>query len=89
MTWQMDFYLLVDTDSVETLVHDVDPSVFGRENEERHERLAQVVKVVLVVDPAVAVAAQLQALSLVLDKVRVRTLAVKENALEQLKTNNF
>ena len=47
--------------------------------------MAQVVKVVLVVDPTVAVAAQLQALSLVLHHLGVRALAVEKDTFEQLK----
>ena len=77
-------YLLVEPYGVQALVHDVDPSVLGGEDEERHERLAQVVKVVLVVDPLVAVAGQLQALGLVGDEFGVGALTVVEDALEQL-----
>lgn len=44
--------------------------------------MAQIVEVVLVVDPAVAVAAQLEALGLVLNPVGIGTLAVIEDALE-------
>ena len=77
-------HLLIEPHCVQPLIHDVHPSVLGGEDEERHECLAQVVKVVLVVDPAVAVAAQLQALSLVGDAVGVGALAVVEDALEQL-----
>ena len=75
-------HLLVRADSIETLVHDGDPSVFRREDEEGHEGLAQVVKVVLVVDPPVAFVGQLQALSFVFDQVRVRAFAVKEDSFE-------
>jgi hypothetical protein len=48
------------------LVHDGDPAVFGRQDEEGHEGLPQIVEVVLVVDPPVAFVAQLQALGSVL-----------------------
>jgi len=64
------------------LVHDRDPSVFGREDEEGHEGLAQVVEVVLVVHPAVAFVGHFQALSFVLDQVGVWSLAVKEDSFE-------
>ena len=75
-------YLLVESDRVEPLVHDVDPAVLGGEHEEGHEGVAQVVEVVLVVDPAVPVAAQLEALRLVLHVAGVRPLAVEEEPLE-------
>ena len=77
-------HLLVKSNGVEALVHDVDPAVFGGEHEEGHEGVAQVVEVVLVVDPTIPVPAQLQALRLVLHGVRVRTLAVEKEALEEL-----
>ena len=75
---------MVKSNGVEALVHDVDPAVFGGEHEEGHEGVAQVVEVVLVVYPAIPVPAQLQALRLVLHGVRVRTLAVEKEALEEL-----
>ncbi len=75
-------YLLVYSDGVEPLVHDVDPSVLGGQDEEGHERLAEVVEVVLVVDPLVAVGSQLQALSLVRHQFGIRTLAVVEDAFK-------
>ena len=46
--------------------------------------MAQVVKVVLVIDPPIAVAAELQTLGLVLDVRGVRSLTVVEDPLEEL-----
>ena len=77
-------HLLIKANGVEALVHYVDPAVLGGEHEEGHEGVAQVVEVVLVVDPAVPVAAQLEALRLVLHGVGVRPLAVEEEPLEEL-----
>ena len=81
-------HLLVKSNGVEALVHDVDPAVLGGEHEEGHEGVAQVVEVVLVVDPAIAIAAQLQALRLVRHVPRVRTLAVEKEPLEELHTQD-
>lgn len=47
-------YLLVYSYSIEPGVHNVDPAVPGAEYKQRHERLAQVVEVVLSVHPHVA-----------------------------------
>lgn len=76
---------MVGSDCIQTLVHDGDPAILGREHEERHERLTEVVKVVLVIDPPVALLTQLQTLALILDDVRVGAFAVEEDALEKLK----
>ena len=77
-------HLLIKANGVEALVHDVDPAVLGGEDEEGHEGVAQVVEVVLVVYPPVPVPTQFQALRFVLHRVRVRTLAVEEEPLEEL-----
>ena len=42
-------YLFIYPHSIESTVHDVDPSVFGTEDEEGHECLWEVVEVVLLV----------------------------------------
>lgn len=81
-------HLLVKSNGVEALVHDVDPAVLGGEHEEGHEGVAQVVEVVLLVYPAVPVPTQLQALRLVLHGGRVRTLAVEKEPLEELHTQD-
>ena len=77
-------HLLIKANGVEALVHYVDPAVLGGEDEEGHEGVAQVVEVVLVVYPPVPVPTQFQALRFVLHRVRVRTLAVEEEPLEEL-----
>ncbi len=77
-------YLLIQTNCIQTLVHNVNPTILGGEHEQGHEGLPQVVEVVLVIDPAVSVAAQLKALGFVLNELGVGTLAVVEDALEQL-----
>lgn len=81
-------YLLIKADCVQPLIHDVHPAVLGGEHEEGHEGLAQVVEVVLVVDPAVAIGAEFQALRLVLHQLRVRALAVIKYAFEELQAKS-
>ena len=58
---------------------------FGREHKERHERLAQVVKVVALVDPLVAL---VQAVLAAAHLAQVLPLAVVELALEELHAKN-
>ena len=77
-------YLLIDAHRVEALVHNIDPAIFGGKHEERHESLAQIIEIVLVVDPSVAVGRQLQALGFVSHVLGIRAFAVVENALKQL-----
>ena len=79
-------YLLIDSHGIESLVHDINPPIFGRKHEERHESLAQIIEIVLVVHPSVAVGRQLQALGFVGHVLGIRPLAIVENALEQLIT---
>ena len=64
------------------MVHDVHPAVLGGEHEEGHERRAEVVEVVLLVDPAVLLV--LETLHLVGDVLvlHVRTVAVEEQSFE-------
>lgn len=45
--------LLVQTHCVQTVVHDVNPTVPRAQHEERHQRLAQIVEIVLLVLPVV------------------------------------
>ena len=66
------------------MVHDINPAILGRQDEERHQSLAEIVEVVLVVDPAVAVGTQLQALGFVRDVLGVGAVAVKKYPFEKL-----
>ena len=45
---------MVESNSIQPMVHDVHPAVFGGENEESHESIEDVVKIVFLVDPPVA-----------------------------------
>lgn len=45
--------LFINTRSIQSMIHDVHPAIFGGEHKEGHQRLAQVVKVVLLVYPTV------------------------------------
>lgn len=75
-------YLLVHSHGVQSRVHDVHPPVSGRQHEQRHQRFAQVVEIVLLVDPRVFLVGQtLLFIAHVLD---VGTLAVKERPFEEL-----
>ena len=49
----MSGYLGVHGDGVQSVVHDVDPAVLAGEDEETDESLAQVVKIIFPVPPAV------------------------------------
>ena len=80
--------LLVQPDSVQAVVHYVDPTVLRGEDKERHESLSQVVKVVLLVDPPVF--RVVQAFHLVRDVLQFhfRSFTVEEEALEQLNSQD-
>ena len=75
-------YLLIDPDGIEARIHDVHPAVARRKNKERHEGLAEIVEVVLPVEPDVALICE--AVGLVAHVLDVRPVAVIERALEQL-----
>lgn len=45
--------LLVNPDSVQSVIHDVHPAVLGGENKQRHEGIENVVKIVFLIDPSV------------------------------------
>ena len=45
--------LLVNTDSVQPCVHDVDPTVFRRKDKQGHQGLSHVVEIVGPIDPRV------------------------------------
>ena len=76
--------LLVDADSIQSVVHDVHPSVLGGEDEEGHEGSAEIVKIVFLIYPAIVLV--LQALHLVGDVLGhyVGPVTVEEESLEQL-----
>ena len=75
--------LLVNTDGVESSVHDIDPTVFGRKDKEGHQCLAEIVKVIGPVHPHVAGISR-QTIGPVTNHANVRTLTIKETALKQL-----
>ena len=79
------YHLLVRPYSIKALIHYGNPTIFWGQNKERHQSLAQIVKVVFVIDPSIAFLAQFQTLSFVFDHVWIRTLAVEKNSLEELK----
>ena len=78
----LDTNLLINADSVQAVVHDVHPAVLGGQHEEGHERGAEVVEVVLLVDPAVLLV--LETLRLVGDVLvlHVRAVAVEKQSFE-------
>ena len=80
----LDTNLLINADSVQAVVHDVDPAVLGGQHEEGHESSAEIIEVVLLVDPAVVLV--LQTLGLVGDVERhhVWPITVEEESFEQL-----
>ena len=67
------------------MVHDIHPAVFGGEDEESHESVEDVIKVVFLVDPPVAWVLQTVRLAGDVLLGHVRAVAVEEKALEQLK----
>ena len=71
------------------MVHDVHPAVLGREDEQGHEGSAEIVKIVLLIQPAVVFV--LETLLLVGDVhgYNVRAVAVEEKSLEELKIKKF
>ena len=75
-------HLLVNSDGVKPAIHDADPSIFGREDEERHQRSAQIVKIVFLVEPQIAGIGK--ALSLVHHMPHVRTVTVVELTFEKV-----
>ena len=81
-TFSIVSHLLVHSDGIQPGVHDVHPAVLGREHEQGHQRRAQVVEVVLAVDPHVAWPAE--TLGLVGDAHQIVAVTVVERALEQL-----
>ena len=78
-------HLFVKSHSVQTMVHDVHPAVFRGEDEEGHQGVEDVVKVVLLVDPPVS--RILQTGSFVWDILALHILPVtiEEKSFEQLK----
>ena len=73
---------MVNSDGVKPAIHDADPSIFGREDEERHQRPAQIVKIVFLVEPQIARVGK--ALSLVHHVPHVGTVTVVELTFEKL-----
>ena len=76
--------LKIRTDGIKSVVHDIHPAVLGGEDEQGHESPAEVIKVVLLIDPAIVLV--LQALHLVGDVLghHVGPVTVEEESLEQL-----
>ncbi len=74
--------LHIDADRVYSSVHYLHPAVLARENEKRHERLAEIVEIVLGVEPLVA--RLRQAVRFRFHLVDVNSNAVVEFAFEQL-----
>ena len=77
--------LLVDADRIQTVVHDVHPTILGGEDEQGHEGSAEIVKIVLLVQPAVVFV--LETLLLVGDVhgYHVWAIAVEEQSFKELK----
>jgi len=75
--------LLVYTDGIQSSVHNIDPTVFGREDKEGHQRLPEIVKIVSAVHPDVARISS-HAVGSIAHRANVRALAVVETALKQL-----
>jgi hypothetical protein len=73
--------LLINPNAVQALVHDVDPSILGRQDEKGHECLTQVVEIVLLVNPLV-VFVVIQAVRFIRDVSQIWTDAVIECPLE-------
>ena len=79
------YHLFVETHSVKTMVHDIHPAVFRGENEECHQSIEDVVKVVFLVGPLVA--RVLETVSSICDVLSRHCfpLAIEEQSFEQLK----
>jgi len=75
-------HLLINSYGVQARVHDVYPAVSGRQHEQRHQRLAQIVKIVFLIDPCVFLVGQ--AFFFVAHVFDVRALAVKKRPFEKL-----
>lgn len=74
---------MIHSNGIQPGVHDVDPAVFGGEDEEGHESLPEVVKVVGPIDPDVP-GIRIEAISPIPNVPDVGALAVIEAPLEQL-----
>ena len=81
--------LLVDADRIQTVVHDVHPTILGGEDEQGHEGSAEVVKIVFLIYPAIVLV--LRALGLVGNVLsyNVGAVAVEEKSFEELKIINL
>ena len=77
--------LLVDADSIQSVVHDVHPAVLGGEDEEGHEGSAEIVKIVFLIYPAIVLV--LKALGLIGNVLsyNVGAVTVEEKSFEELK----
>jgi len=75
-------HLLINSHGVQTRVHDVYPTVSGRQHEQRHQRFAQIVEIVFLIDPRVFLVGQ--AFLFVTHVLDVRALAVKKRTFEKL-----
>lgn len=78
----VDNRLLVYTDCVQTSVHNVHPAIAGTQHKQRHQCFAQVIEIVLSIDPSVT--RYTETLAFVAHILDVLSLAVEEGALEQL-----
>ena len=73
---------MIDAHSVQPRVHDVHPSVSRRQHEQRHQRFAEIVEIVLPVQPDVPFVRQ--AVRLVAHAFNIRPLAIIKGTLEEL-----
>ena len=83
----MTCYLLINTHSIQSMVHDVHPPILGGQDKQGHESLAKVIKVVFLVYPSILFI--LQTFKLVSDILigNIRPVTVKEQPFEELKIN--
>lgn len=74
--------LLIDTDRIQTGVHNVHPAVTRRQHKQRHQRFAQIVKIVLSIDPHIS--GRVQTVRLIFDLFDVDAFTVEKCPFEQL-----